>query len=80
MIRGALKEQFVATPSFNLPVNSRQVHKLVTPLELFTAPKGFASPRLRTTGVEDQLESIAKFEDHSKNEGTDCQRHLININ
>ena len=48
-------EQFGGTPSFNLPVNRHQVHKLVAPLVLFTAPKGSLAPRLRTTGLDFRL-------------------------
>ena len=40
------------TPSYNLPLNSCQVHKLAAPLELFTAPKGSTAPGLNTTGLE----------------------------
>ena len=44
-------EQFGGTPSNILLVNSGEVQKLAAPLELFTAPKGSAAPRLRITAL-----------------------------
>ena len=44
-------KQFGGTPNYNLLVNRCQVQKLSAPLEFFTAPKGSAVPRLRTTGL-----------------------------
>ena len=44
-------EQFGGTPSYNLPVNRHQVHKLAAPLEFFTALKGSTEPLLSITGL-----------------------------
>ena len=44
-------EQFGGTPSFNLPVDRPEIHKLAAPLMFFMAPKGFAAPLLRTTAL-----------------------------
>ena len=38
---------FGSTPSFNLPINRCQIHKLAAPLELFLALNGYAASRLR---------------------------------
>ena len=48
-------EQLGGTRSFNLPVNRRQDHKLVAPLQLFMAPRVSAAHRLRTTGIDASL-------------------------
>ena len=53
-------QQFGGTPSYNLLVNMCQFQNLVAPLELFTAPKGAAAPRLRTTGL-DHITNLKKM-------------------
>ena len=56
--------QFGVTLSYNLQVNRCQVHKFAVPL--FTAPKGSAAPRLRTTGLEAELASWLKQNDEDQ--------------
>ena len=46
-----LIEQLGGTPSYNLPSNRRKKLKLAAPLQFFTASKGSAAPRLRTTAL-----------------------------
>ena len=56
----SLNEQFGGTPNYNLPLNRRQIHILAAPQEFFTATKGSAATRLRTTVLE-CINPIFKF-------------------
>ena len=65
------------TPSYNLPVNRRKVHRLAPPLELFTALKGSAAPLVRTTTLNRR--KVHRLATPLEFRGTPVEKHWFRL-